>query len=71
MGGRHIQPQPLFGRFDQRHPVALEYAVSNVVFLLLLARPIGEKLERIKTKYGLFNRPTADPLFSQPVYVCP
>lgn len=36
-------------------PVALEYAVSNVVFLLLLARPIGEKLERIKTKYGLFQ----------------
>lgn len=35
-------------------PVALEYAVSNVVFLLL-ARPIGEKLERIKTKYGLFQ----------------
>ncbi len=29
------------------------YAVSNVVFLLLLARPIGRKLERIKTKYGL------------------
>ena len=29
------------------------YAVSNVVFLLLLAKPIGKKLERIKTKYGL------------------
>ncbi len=35
-------------------PVTAEYAVSNVVFLLLLAKPIGEKLERIKKKYGLF-----------------
>lgn len=29
------------------------YAVSNVVFLLLLIKPIGKILERIKTKYGL------------------
>ncbi len=29
------------------------YAVSNVVFLLVLAKPIGKKLDRIKTKYGL------------------
>lgn len=35
-------------------PVTLEYAVSNVIFLLLIARPIGEKLQRIKQKYGLF-----------------
>ncbi len=33
-------------------PVTAEYAVSNVIFLLLLAKPIGEKLERIKKKYG-------------------
>lgn len=36
-------------------PVTAEYAVSNVVFLLLLATPIGEKLERIQKKYGLFG----------------
>ena len=36
-------------------PFTIEYAVSNVVFLLLLAKPIGEKLERIKRKYGLFQ----------------
>lgn len=36
-------------------PVTAEYAVSNVIFLLLLAGPIGEKLERIKKKYGLFT----------------
>jgi len=35
-------------------PVTVEYAVSNVIFLLLLSKPIGEKLERIKKKYGLF-----------------
>lgn len=36
-------------------PVTAEYAVSNVVFLLITAKPIGEKLERIKKKYGLFT----------------
>lgn len=35
-------------------PVTVEYAVSNIIFILLLAKPIGEKLERIKKKYGLF-----------------
>ncbi len=29
------------------------YAISNVIFLLLLAKPIGTKLERIKDKYGI------------------
>lgn len=36
-------------------PFTIEYAVSNVIFLLLLTKPIGEKLERIKRKYGLFD----------------
>lgn len=35
-------------------PITAEYALSNVIFLLLLAKPIGEKLTRIKRKYGLF-----------------
>ena len=34
-------------------PFMASYAVSNVVFLLLLGRPFGEKLERIKIKYGV------------------
>lgn len=29
------------------------YVVSNVVFLLLFAKPFGEKLERIRIKYGI------------------
>jgi len=34
-------------------PFTIMYAVSNVIFLLLLAKPIGQKLERLKQKYGL------------------
>jgi len=34
-------------------PHLLSYAVSNVIFLLLLGRPFGEKLERVKIKYGV------------------
>ncbi|MCR5531184.1 MAG: ECF transporter S component [Lachnospiraceae bacterium] len=35
-------------------PLTAVYAVSNVVFLLLLAGPVGKKLERLKKKDGLF-----------------
>lgn len=31
------------------------YAVSNIVFLIILAHPFLEKLNRIKTKYGIFE----------------
>jgi len=34
-------------------PFMITYAVSNVVFLLLTIKPIGEKLERINKKYGV------------------
>lgn len=34
-------------------PYTISYAVSNVLFLALLADPFGEKLERIKKKYGV------------------
>lgn len=36
-------------------PFTIVYAVSNVVFLLILAKPIREKLERINNKYGTFQ----------------
>lgn len=32
-------------------PMTVTYAVSNVIFLLLLEKPIGKKITRIKTKY--------------------
>lgn len=35
--------------------VTVEYAVSNVLFLLLLTTPITRILDRMKNKYGLFH----------------
>lgn len=35
-------------------PTTVAYAISNVVFIWFLAKPIGNKLSRIKKKYGLF-----------------
>ena len=34
-------------------PVTAVYAVSNVLFLLVLAVPIGGKLDRVIKKYGI------------------
>lgn len=34
-------------------PHTVIYVVSNVLFLALLAKPFGEKLERIRVKYGV------------------
>ncbi len=34
-------------------PYTLSYVISNMIFLYMLAKPIGEKIERIKIKYGV------------------
>ena len=34
-------------------PMTVVYAASNVIFLFFLADPIGRKLDRIKTVYGI------------------
>ena len=34
-------------------PYMASYAASNVIFLLLMRKPFGEKLERIQIKYGI------------------
>ncbi len=34
-------------------PYTIMYAASNVVFLLAMIGPIGKKMERIQTKYGI------------------
>lgn len=39
-------------------PFTATYALSNVIFLLLLTKPIGEKLERMKVKYGIMQQTT-------------
>ncbi len=36
-------------------PVMINYVVSNVIFMLILEKPIGKKLLRVKTKYGIFQ----------------
>ncbi len=36
-------------------PMTVSYMVSNGIFLFLLHKPLGKKLDRIKTKYGLFK----------------
>ena len=35
-------------------PVTITYCVSNVVFLMLTIKPIGEKMNRIQVKHGIF-----------------
>lgn len=37
-------------------PVTLIYCASNAVFLLLLRKPMGKRLERLKTKFGVFDK---------------
>ena len=34
-------------------PYLLSYVISNVVFLYLLGKPVGDKLMRVKIKYGV------------------
>ncbi len=34
-------------------PHTVVYAVSNFVFLWFIAKPVGDKLERVKVKYGI------------------
>ena len=34
-------------------PFTLMYGISNVLFLMLTAKPFGEKLERVRVKYGV------------------
>lgn len=36
--------------------VMIIYVISNVIFLVVLARPILVKINRIKKKYGVFNK---------------
>lgn len=36
-------------------PVTASYCVSNVLFLLILRKPLGKRMKRILTKYGAFE----------------
>ncbi len=35
-------------------PITAVYCVSNAVFLLVLRKPLGNRLQRLKTKFGVF-----------------
>lgn len=45
--------QRYFAAMASAVPFMIVYAVSNVIFLMILAKPFLEKLNRIKTKYGI------------------
>lgn len=36
-------------------PFTIEYAVSNVIFLLVLYKPMDRRLTRVKLKFGVFG----------------
>lgn len=36
-------------------PIMIVYSLSNVLFLILLQKPIGKKLKRAKKRYGIFE----------------
>jgi len=40
-------------RYLQGIPLNLVHAVATVTFMLIISRPMLEKLDRIKEKYGL------------------
>jgi energy-coupling factor transport system ATP-binding protein len=48
-----INKSTLFAMYLQGLPFDLVHAVATVTFLLIIARPMLEKLDRIKLKYGL------------------
>jgi uncharacterized membrane protein len=48
-------PAMFVAAYLQGIPFNLVHAIATVVFLLLFANPMLEKLDRIKTKYGLLN----------------
>lgn len=52
----YITKASLLAAYISGAPVDLVQAVSTVIFLYFMSRPMLEKLERIKRKYGLIQR---------------
>ncbi|MBO4423172.1 MAG: ECF transporter S component [Clostridia bacterium] len=48
-----LMPSAYFASVLAALPFTVIYAVSNVLYLLLLAPPLGRKLQRVSEKYGL------------------
>lgn len=51
-----ITKKSLLAFYISGAPVDLVHATSTVIFLWILSRPLLEKLERVKRKYGLLRR---------------
>ena len=51
----YITPDSLVAFYISGIPVDLVHALSTVIFIWFLSRPLLEKLERIKKKYGLIE----------------
>lgn len=51
----YVTPASLLAFYISGAPVDFVHAVSTVIFLWFLSRPLLEKLERIKKKYGLIE----------------
>jgi hypothetical protein len=53
------QPMPtralIFAAYLQGLPFDLVHAAATAFFLLVIARPMLEKLDRVKVKYGLID----------------
>ena len=45
----------VFSIYATGAPFNLLYAASTTIFLFLLAKPMNEKLERLRIKYGIFE----------------
>lgn len=56
MGYGYINKMTLLASYLSGAPMDLVQAISTVVFLWFMSRPLLEKLERIKRKYGLIQR---------------
>ena len=53
--GKTTTKEMIYSAYLVGFPVDLIHAMSTALFLWLLAEPMAEKLERIKTKYGLLE----------------
>jgi energy-coupling factor transport system substrate-specific component len=55
MSGMPLTMDALLATYAAGVPFDLIHAASTVIFLFVLSRPMIEKLERIKTKYGMME----------------
>lgn len=48
-----FEPKLYAAAFLSAAPFTILYSISNVIFLLLMRRPLGARLQRVITKYGV------------------